>query len=342
MKKLLFIILLFVGLTISLYVFANPNPISIVVKSDTVTIEKKESSVLTKEEKKQLKRAVFEKKGVIYVYNEVDGSVIPIGDQTKSKILPVFSSNYKNIAFAYTKNNGGTYYRKVGIYNTDNKTEKEIEIQNQYINQITYIEWMDNNTIGIEGHINPSTSGFFVIDTSDGKILKQYIGALFTILPDKKSILYRENIPHFSQKTRKESFYIDDSVVYTADNINDRFSYPQISSSSDKIAFVEQNNVVYADLDISNKSISNVMKVDLDNDIKGHMMFDSEDNLVFVSSNTEYKLDINKKNFVKQNREIDKQYAQDIDEKQKKFDESIKRFFKSQEKDDIKSLTWSK
>lgn len=304
--------------------------------------------MLSTEEKRALTKAVFEKEGSIYMYDEQTQNISQLGEDTNPKFLPVMSPNKSKIAFAYSGEKNPEYYVKLGILDLKTNKEKAIKVDDYYTNQITYIEWLDDVNVGVEGHINPSTSEFFIYNSNTGELVKKYTGSLFTVLPDRNSILYKGVIPFFSEKQSPDTLYINDMLVYKSNDISANIGYPQISPDVDKIAFIESNQssengtLVEADLDMDTKTVKNIKKLVIGNEVHGKLKFDEQDYLRIEDDQTTYKLDEDKKALIKTNTAKDEDYEKMVADKHEKLDSAVKKMFGDNEGfDTVNNLRWS-
>ena len=82
-------------------------------------------------------------------------------------------------------------------------------------NAVTRIDWLGNDRIGIDTHINPSLGQYRVVDVTTGEELASYSGYGFRPSPDSKHIAHAGWVPHFSPPFAKNDYLmIDDGIVY--------------------------------------------------------------------------------------------------------------------------------
>lgn len=280
----------------------------------------------------------FELNGSAYLYSDSTGKIIKFIDSDRS---PVFSPNGTQIAFSKHSDESDANKFEISIYDINTKTTKKIELENNNSNSITRINWINDCTICVEGHVNPSTSQFFVCDTANNKV-KSYAGTFFFPTPDGY-VLYKKNQPHFSEKGEPDTLCIDDQDVYKADDLSLTISVICVSRSSKKIAFFEMKNneseseamvLVTADIDFSKKKVSNVSKVKITNDMSGiaSLYFDDDDNICLLDSDSKYQVDQVNKKWIKIKNTIPEPLKNEIDARMTKFKNAVTKKFK----DDIK------
>ena len=82
-------------------------------------------------------------------------------------------------------------------------------------NAVMRIDWLGNDRIGIDTHINPSLGQYRVVDVTTGKQLASYSGYGFLPSPDSKHIAHAGWVPHFSPPFAKNNYLqIDNDIVY--------------------------------------------------------------------------------------------------------------------------------
>jgi hypothetical protein len=85
-------------------------------------------------------------------------------------------------------------------------------------NAVMRIDWLGNNRIGIDTHINPSLGQYRIMDVATGKELASYSGYRFCPSPDFKHIAHAGWVPHFAPPFAKNDYLlIDDVIVYPRD-----------------------------------------------------------------------------------------------------------------------------
>lgn len=115
--------------------------------------------------------------------------------------------------------------------------EREIELPVEVSNAVLRATWISENLLGIETHVNPSTSIYYVYDVATETALRSYAGSSFAVIPGTDHIMYEENIPHFSHESMKHSYYIDDELFYTAERADYQLGTPVFSKDLTQVAF---------------------------------------------------------------------------------------------------------
>lgn len=300
----------------------------------------------------QLKSCIFEYNGAVYKYDENKGNITNFISSEKAICNPMVSPDGEKVAYNYKIGYSQIDDMKVCVYDSFTKTSKEFKLDNYYANAVIDIGWMDNHTLGVECHVNPSTSQFFVCDITSEKVIKTYFGSLFTVSPDGKHILYKENQPHFTNKFKPDRLCIDDQVVYESDNINNEITtYPLFSNTSRKIAFIEAKDnlkkVITANVDLSNKKISKISKVGLSNETYGNLVFDDNDVVSISNNDKKYEIDELNQNVISTKRTIDESIEKEKSTKIQRFNNAVVEKFKQDMNDDdskilnhIKKVKW--
>jgi hypothetical protein len=75
--------------------------------------------------------------------------------------------------------------------------------------------WLNEDTLGLECHINPSLSNYLLINSASGKCQKHYYGYNFCWSPDGKVLAHVGAIPHFAPaESKSEYLQFNDKTVY--------------------------------------------------------------------------------------------------------------------------------
>jgi hypothetical protein len=82
-------------------------------------------------------------------------------------------------------------------------------------NAVTGIEWLGNDRIGIDTHLNPSAGQYRIVDVATGKEIASYFGYLFSSSPDSRHIAHVGGQVHFAPAFATSDYLMtDDAVVY--------------------------------------------------------------------------------------------------------------------------------
>lgn len=279
-------------------------------------------------------RAIFEKDEAIYLYEASKGITL-ISDPEESNLFPVLSVDRKQLAYAhpFIDKETNKFGVELSMVNFENNSSHQVELTSDEVNAVMGIDWVGDARIGVEGHVNPSTSKYFVLDAVTGEEINSYVGAFFTVLPNH-SIMYRSFIPYNWEHEYQASYAIDEEEVYTSPNKGDELSYPQLSENYDKIAFVETSiegiqHLVVADFDL--RTISNVQKYKIDDEVTGVLKFSNgqvgffDDHTAYIVSNGRLVRVEQKVNFV---------YQYEKTSKIKQLEESLNEKFGNEESEE--------
>ncbi len=116
--------------------------------------------------------------------------------------------------------------------------ELEIELPVEVSNAVLGATWISENLLGVETHVNPSTSIYYVYDVETRSVQRSYEGLSFAVLPGTDHIMYEENIPHFSHESTRHSYYVDDKLSYTEQWPDYRLGTPVFSEDLTLVAFM--------------------------------------------------------------------------------------------------------
>lgn len=109
------------------------------------------------------------------------------------------------------------------------------------VNAVVRFGWRDDQHLFLEGHINPSTSGYLEWDIASGRLAAEKFGSWFAVSPDGRFVAQRGHVPHGAPAPYdSESLVIDDAVVFPAagDETYYRFASGPIWSGEDASAAV--------------------------------------------------------------------------------------------------------
>lgn len=296
-------------------------------------------------------KAIFEKMGIIYTYSLSTNKITPLADDGNKKYIPRLAPNKNYVAFAYAKDYDKFNMLKVGILNLKTNEIKDIIIDNTFTNEIMDIQWVGNNSIGVEGHISPHIAEYFTYKVDDGSLIKRCQGSLFNSLKDGKSIVYKKSGSPYDDNAEIDTVYIDDTPVYRADNIDTKIEDIQVSPNISKLLIVEKDNknnknfVVTADLDASKNLISKSQKASV-NTAKNKrllLLFDEEDNVFLENGIKSTKLNKEKGTWEDISSPIDSKMIEESKKNWEKLNTSLKEYFKNVDNNDIvyvSSIFW--
>ena len=174
------------------------------------------------------------------------------------------SADGSRFAYGIVKDEGGAREFVIGTSNVDGSDAREMKIHPELGNELTGIWWLSDGTVGVELHVNPSTSEFIVCDLDNELEGKRYYGSSFTVIPGTSHVAYEGNVSHFGGGDAYPSYFIDDKKVYTSNLLNASLDTPYFSEDLSTITFREvlrdfgeERNMI-GDFDLQGLRISNV------------------------------------------------------------------------------------
>ncbi|WP_438435011.1 hypothetical protein [Gorillibacterium sp. sgz500922] len=277
------------------------------------------------------KHAVFERDNNLYLFDDETDSLSPLGGDSRGKVMPSLNSGTKQVAFAYSEQPQLGESLSLGIVDLSSNAVEEMTIPSAYSNAIVGIDWINDQTIGVEGHVNPATSEYFIVDVASKQILKRYVGSLFTPLPNG-SIIYRGQIPLGQEDQVQDSYFIDDTLVYTSEQAIGTLEYPQFSKDMKHVVFMETsdngNKIKKGDIDLAAKTVAVTETVDVPEGAVGNLVFDGTDSSPsIVDGNSKLTIDSASKKLVKQGRSVDIDLQQETKIKLDSLNQKIKETF---------------
>jgi hypothetical protein len=82
-------------------------------------------------------------------------------------------------------------------------------------NAVMQVDWMGNDRVGVDTHINPSRGQYRVVDIRTGKEVASYFGYGFRPSPDSKHVAHAGGGPHFSPPFAQSDYLmVDDLIIY--------------------------------------------------------------------------------------------------------------------------------
>ncbi|MDE7424854.1 MAG: hypothetical protein K2N51_14390 [Lachnospiraceae bacterium] len=155
---------------------------------------------------------------------------------------------------------------KITNLKTKQSTTMEIKDELKLGNCIDEVLWINDTTLAVIMHANPSLSVLFVIDADKEKILYTKYGSAFTWVDDNpESLLYVEQAPHFSEVTGYEEIknYEDDTLLQTGEE--EQIVGFDISQEDDTVAYVindkkDKETVYFADYKKKEKKLKTTKK----------------------------------------------------------------------------------
>lgn len=181
-------------------------------------------------------------------------------------VISTWNADFKKFAYGIVKEEDGAREFMIGVSNVDGSDARERKLYPELGNELSGIWWLSDGTVGVELHVNPSTSEFIVFDLENGLEVRRYFGSSFTVIPGTNHVAYEGNVPHFGKGDAYHSYFIDDKKVYTSKLLNASLGTLYFSEDLSTITFREvvhesgeERNMI-GDFDLQGLRISNVME----------------------------------------------------------------------------------
>ncbi|MFT5873676.1 MAG: hypothetical protein ACI8WT_002623 [Clostridium sp.] len=251
-------------------------------------------------ETNKLTKIAFEKNNNVYFYDEIEGTIITLGDNSKSKDLLELSPDKTKLVFRAFDEGKAIYPPHIIVYDIKSRKSTDIVISNKYVQQVIELKWLDNVNILVTGHINPSASGYSVYNVKSRTELLSCVGTIRDVSINKKNILY-SNTPHVFPQL-KANLYINGNEIFETKNIKEEIFEGVLSKDGKMIAFTsgvpnENNlngeNIEYlnlAKISSDGKSISDLKKISIGSYTTGTIIFDDENNISIISDEYIYRV----------------------------------------------------
>ncbi len=266
----------------------------------TACTKDKDNNVENENNNKDIKytKAVFERNSNIYLYDEKQQQLQPIGDTVKYKELMVLSPDKKKIAFKYfyKENNPTT---EVVVYSIGKNKYETIDIEDEELKNIIELKWIDKNRVLIIAALNPSVLKYGIYDVNTKQLINSTKGLLMEVLNNGELLLYSRTSR--TGEKQKSNLYLGDKLLYELDNLGEEVQFAAISNNEKQIAFttlsydLENGGVkefLYSGkIDLDKVSITGIKKVDIPSNIIGEPYFDKDDKLFIKNEEACYKID---------------------------------------------------
>lgn len=250
--------------------------------------------------KKDLKytKAVFERNNNIYLYDEEQQQLQPIGDTTRFKELMVLNPDKKRIAYKYSyeENNPAI---EVIIYNIAKNKYDTINIADEELKNIIELKWINKDKIMIIATLNPSVLKYGIYDVNTKQLINSAKGLLMETLNNGELLLYSKTSR--SSEKEKSNLYLGNKLLFEVDNTEEEIQFAKISNDKKQIAFtamiydLENGGVkefLYTGkLDFDKASVSSIKKIAIPSNIVGEPYFDKENKLFIKNEEDTYKID---------------------------------------------------
>jgi hypothetical protein len=254
--------------------------------------------------KTKLTKIAFEKNNNIYLYDEINGQIKSLGDNSKSKELMSLSPDETKIVFRYFDEGKAIYPPHLNVYDIQTANLKDIVVDDKNTQQITELKWIDNENILVTGHINPSASGYAVYNTKNSIELMSCVGTIRDININKKYMLY-SNTPHIFPQP-KANLHINGNKIFEVNNDKEQIFDGVVSKDGKMIAFrswvpnekdLNDEEIGYlnvAKVNSDGKGISDLKKISISSNTTGDIKFDDNNNISIIGDEFIYKLKADK------------------------------------------------
>lgn len=179
-------------------------------------------------------------------------------------IVQASSENGKRTAYISDINSNIVY-----VKDSDSKSKKELLVDDELklATAVYDLHWINNDTLGIIAHVNPSLEYLVIYSLPDYKIIDEHYGTFFDwAADDYTSLYYIEPTPHFSDQVAPEAIldYQEQVIYETEGGIS--LSHLTISPNGSKIAFfgIDKENEDKTIHIISSKKEDGIMPLTMD------------------------------------------------------------------------------
>lgn len=157
-------------------------------------------------------KAVFWKDGEIWTVNQDKSELKQLTKDRTIKISPVWSPDGTKIAYCI-----GLDHKiplgKIVIIDNSGKVIKDFNIpssdENDVVREVTRINWIDANRIGVTGQVNMSVSIYSIVEISSIQLVNILYGQQFVWSPDNKKILVGGWYPYLTPEPFYQSDYVE-------------------------------------------------------------------------------------------------------------------------------------
>jgi hypothetical protein len=169
----------------------------------------------------ELGKAVFLRGSEIWTVNADGFHLTQLTRDSVPKQTPVWSPKGDRIAYSLPFGPVEKPEAFIVIVSASGVTLKTLPIPRQgnvefpEINAIDRLDWIDDDTIGIEGHINPSLGEYRILKARSGEVKRSFLGNGFTWSPVTKRLGQLCWQPHgIPDALRSDCVQVDGTTVY--------------------------------------------------------------------------------------------------------------------------------
>ncbi|MCX7746731.1 MAG: hypothetical protein N2645_07560 [Clostridia bacterium] len=216
--------------------------------------------------------AIFTWEKNIYFYKAQNAKMKEIGDAKRPKEFLGMSPEGGKAAYKYISSDNTYVEPEIGIIEGKSGKVKEWPLKNDLMRQMQGFWWINGKTFMVTGHINPSVAGYILYDSDTNEEINACAGLLYSVLPDGKKMMYREN-PHVFPQI-KANIWIDQKRIFEVENPLDQIEYAKVSRDFKKIAFLEYGfdqekaYLVLADFDSQKMKMGQMIKTLLESNVE--------------------------------------------------------------------------
>ncbi|HEY8891499.1 MAG TPA: hypothetical protein VIM70_14725 [Clostridium sp.] len=263
-------------------------------------------------------KIAFEKNNNVYIYDETNQQIKSLGDNSKLKDLLAISPDKTKIVFRYFNEGKEIYPPHIIVYDIKTGKLTDIVINNENVQQIIELKWIDDENILVTGHIDPSASGYTVYNIKSKAEIISCIGTIRDVTINKKNILY-SNTPHIFPQV-KANLYLNNNKIFET-NIDKEEIFDGVLSRDGKIlafrSYIEGDKKInsqtrtylnVANVNSDGKGINGLLRIAINSDTSGVLKFDDKNNISIIGDDFIYKLESGKlnkeKNILKKQEEL--------------------------------------
>jgi|GEM_PF-1683897 len=133
--------------------------------------------------------------GLLYI-EQSDGERMEIGEVGRMKYGAVLSDDGSKLLYAYEDTMLVGSFPQLGVYHLAEGSEVKLLVENEQGRQMNGFYWGSANTVLVEGHINPSVTGYVLYNDRTGEVITAAGGMLHQVLADEQSLLLQMS-PHW-------------------------------------------------------------------------------------------------------------------------------------------------
>lgn len=150
--------------------------------------------------------------GLLYI-EQADGERKEIGEAGRKKHGALLSDDSSKLLYAYEDAMLSGSFPQLGVYHLTDNSEVKLFVENEHGRQMNAFYWGSANTVLVEGHINPSVTGYVLYNDRTGEVISAAGGMLHQVLADEQSLLMQMS-PHWQWESTETDLEL---AIATAD-----------------------------------------------------------------------------------------------------------------------------